>query len=249
MARKSIRLGDLELGDVPLVVGVISSPRTMDRPLDVGALPMDVAEFRVDLFGTDTPGWLDRVDHVRAGGKPVILTVRHASEGGHWFLGEDERLAVYRSALPFVSAIDVEIRSESFSQLAHDAHRAGKLVIGSFHDFERTPAKDELEAIMQLGRKSGADVVKLATLTPGREEVDRLGSLLDNRSPGLPLCLLGMGELGGATRAELARRGSCLTYGYFDQANAPGQLSCGDLREQLAREDERYRAFVAGRTR
>jgi 3-dehydroquinate dehydratase len=42
-----------------------------------------------------------------------------------------------------------------------------------------------------------------------------------------------MGELGGATRVELAKRGSCLVYGFHDQANAPGQLSCAELRKQL----------------
>jgi 3-dehydroquinate dehydratase-1 len=243
---KKIALGPYILGEVPLVVGTVSSPRTIERPLDIAALAMDVVEFRVDLFGPDTPDWLARAGAIEAAGLPVLLTARHAAEGGHWFLGEEERVAVYRSALPYVSAIDVEVGSASFAALAAEARSAGKVVVGSFHDFAGTPDEATLRDVVRRGRAGGADVVKIAALTPTRAEVDRLAALLDsNAAP--HLCVLGMGPLGGATRVELARRGSCLTYGFFDEANAPGQLSSQALREQLAGEDARYAALIARR--
>jgi 3-dehydroquinate dehydratase len=42
-----------------------------------------------------------------------------------------------------------------------------------------------------------------------------------------------MGPEGHATRAEFARLGSVLTYGYIDEAAAPGQPSAADLKQQL----------------
>jgi 3-dehydroquinate dehydratase-1 len=230
---KKVQIGAFELGLAPLVVGVVSSPRTIERPLDPAGMACDIVEFRIDLIGPDTPGWLERAVDVNQAGKPVILTVRHASEGGHWFLGEAERAAVYHSALPYVAAIDVEIRSESMDALASDAHAAGKTVIGSFHDFERTPDQAALRDIVKRGRAAGAAVVKVATVAKARADVERLASLLDERKGG-PVCVLGMGEVGGAARVELARLGSCLVYGFHDQANAPGQMSCAELRKRLA---------------
>ncbi|MFH0909377.1 MAG: type I 3-dehydroquinate dehydratase [bacterium] len=222
----------MTLGARPLVVGVISLPRTLEHPLDLKQLPFDVAELRIDLVGVDCPDWLEFASRMVAAGTPVILTVRHPNEGGHWYLDEQERAAVYRTALPFVSAIDVEIGSEIIKPLADEARRAGKLVIGSFHDFEETPDEAFLRAKILDGRSKGADVVKLATMIQADADLVALRALLADASSG-PLCLLGMGDRGAESRVSLAVAGSCLAYGYYDQANAPGQLSAGELRDRL----------------
>ena len=230
--KNDLRIGNLILGTRPLVVGAFSSCRTLEHPLDVHALPFDVAEFRIDLIGVDCPDWLASASRLVAEGMPVILTVRHPNEGGHWYLDEQERASVYRTALPFVSAIDVEIGSDIIQSLAGEAHRAGKLVIGSFHDFEKTPDVATLREKIRDGRSKGADVVKLATMIRADADLRSLESLLVDTSS-VPLCLLGMGDRGAESRVSLALAGSCLTYGFFDQANAPGQLSAGELRARL----------------
>jgi len=230
--KNELHLGAIALGIRPLVVGVFSSCRTLEHPLDATQLPFDVAELRVDLIGVDCPNWLEFASRLIAEGMPVILTVRHPNEGGRWYLDEEERAAVYRTALPFVSAIDVEIGSDLAKTLADEAHRAGKLVIGSFHDFEATPDASVLRGKIGEGRAKGVDVVKLATLIRADGDVEKLKGLLVERDSG-PLCLLGMGERGAESRVTLALAGSCLTYGFYDLANAPGQLSAGDLRDRL----------------
>ena len=230
--KTELHLGSLALGVRPLVVGVFSSCRTLEHPLEVAQLPFDVAELRVDLIGVDCPNWLEFASRLVAAGMPVILTVRHPDEGGRWYLDEHERATVYRTALPFVSAIDVEIGSELVKPLADEAHRAGKLVIGSFHDFNGTPDASTLRGKIQDGRAKGVDVVKLATMIRAEDDLEKLTALLAERDSG-PLCLLGMGDRGADSRVTLALAGSCLTYGYHDLVNAPGQLSAGDLRDRL----------------
>lgn len=227
-----LHLGPLLVGPHPLVVGVISSPVTVDR-LAAGFRPAcDVAEFRADLFGVGVPDWLLRARELEQAGVPVLFTLRHKREGGHWFRSEEERAAVYRQTIPHVSALDVELRSEILPELVRAAHAAGKVVVGSYHDFDRLPDQAELQAVIDDGRAQGVDIVKVAALTRTEEDLARLAALLRERAGG-PLCLVGMGPRGPESRVRLARAGSCLTYGFVDEASAPGQLSSEELMRQL----------------
>lgn len=227
-----LQLGPHPLGRVPLVVGVISSGLTLDR-LASGFRPScDVVEFRADLFGVDAPDWLPRAIELEQGGLPVLLTIRDSREGGRWFRSERERMAVYTQVLPFISAVDVELNSPSCAALARAARERGRVSIGSFHDFAGMPDRDALRAIVQKGRALGVDIVKIAALASTADELARLEALLPERGDQL-LCVLGMGPFGPESRLRLARAGSCLTYGYADESNAPGQLSCAELMQAL----------------
>ena len=75
-------------------------------------------------------------------------------------------------------------------------------------------------------------MVKIATMIRADADIATLRALLADAASG-PLCLLGMGDRGAESRVSLAAEGSCLTYGFFDVANAPGQLSSAELRKRL----------------
>lgn len=228
-----LQLGPHRLGAAPRVVGVISSGLTLER-IAAGFRPAcDVAEFRADLFGVDAPDWLERAMELERDGLPVLLTIRHRDEGGHWFRSEAERVAAYRQVLPFVSAIDVELHSPSCPELLAAAHTHGRVCIGSCHDFAGMPDADRLRAMFERGREVGVDVVKIAAVARTEEDVLRMESLLAGRGDRL-LCVLGMGPLGPESRVRLARAGSCLTYGYVDEPSAPGQISSAELKRLLA---------------
>jgi len=229
---KPLHIGPLPVGARPLVVGVISSPVTIDR-LASGFRPAcDIAEFRADLFGVDLPDWLIRAGELERTGLPVLFTVRHKSEGGHWYRSEQERVAVYRQTLPYVAAIDVELRAEGLADLVASAHEAGRVVVGSHHDFNRLPEESEILSIIDAGRAQGVDIVKIAALTRTPDDLVRLEAVLRARADA-PLCVLGMGACGPESRVRLARAGSCLTYGFVDESVAPGQLSSAELQQRL----------------
>lgn len=244
--KRPMALDSLACGAAPLVVGVISSERTLAHLDPAAKPPFDVAEFRVDLFGVDSAGWLVHAEAFRKAGIPVLLTLRHKREGGHWYRDEDERGKVYREALPYVSAIDVEIHSDLMIPLARSAREAGRVVIGSYHDFHRTPTEAELDAVIREGFAAGADVVKIAAFAHAPEDLDRLRGRLDV-FPDRHLSLLGMGPLGPDSRVHLACAGSCLTYGFVDESSAPGQLSAAKLRERLIAECPAYSALARDR--
>ena len=228
----SVRIGPFEIGSPPRVVGVVSAALTLDR-LASGYRPVcDLLELRADLLGAGLPDWLERAVELESEGRPVLVTIRHPREGGHWYGTEAERLRLLERVLPHVSAVDYEIRSEGLAELLTMARAAGKPVVASFHDFNGLPPESDLRAIIAQAVGAGAEIVKIAAVTQTEADLVRMESLLaTHRGP--PLCLLGMGPCGPESRIRLARRGSCLTYGYVDEANVPGQLSSAELVEQL----------------
>lgn len=236
-----VRIGRYEIGQVPRVVGVLSLPLTMDR-LASGFRPAcDIVELRVDLLGAGLPDWLQRATELEAEGRPVLITIRHAREGGHWFGTDVDRLDLYTRLLPFVSAVDFEIRSPGLAELVQSARAAGKPVVGSFHDFHGMPARSGIEQVIREGIEAGVDIIKIAAVTQTEADLVLLESVLDAHR-GAPLCLLGMGQRGAESRTRLPDRGSCLTYGYVDEANAPGQLSSAELVEYFIQNQPGYRA-------
>lgn len=221
----------LEVGDSPRVVGVVSSADLMRDPARLAALAAHVAEFRLDLAGFD-PVWIASAAALRDRGIPVLLTIRSATEGGQWTGTDEDRLAAYINALPHVAAVDAEIASGVLKGLAIAARKTGRAVVASFHDFSGTPPIEELERIVARGWEKGADIVKVAVFTATEADLDTLKALLDRRAA-RPLSVLGMGPLGPRSRVELARAGSCLTYGFADASSAPGQVSSADLMRAL----------------
>lgn len=231
---KRVHIGKLEIGRVPRVVGVMSLPSTLER-IAAGWRPIcDLLEVRVDLLGQGPSHWLPCAQALEAEGRPVLATLRHAREGGQWRGTDVDRLDVYTRMLPHVSAVDFEIRSAGFAELVQRAHAAGKPVVGSFHDFNDLPAGADMRAVIAEGQAAGADIIKLAVVTQNEAALDRLRALLLEPHE-TPWCLLGMGALGARSRTELPAHGSCLTFGYVDVANAPGQPSSTDLTDHLRR--------------
>jgi 3-dehydroquinate dehydratase-1 len=225
------------------VVGTLSSSRweLLRNPAEAGC---DIVEVRLDVIGWEGD-WVDQCRAAEASGLPVILTIRHEAEGGQWRGPARERLALYQRALPHVSAVDVELRSDIARAVVERARRLGKTGILSFHDFERTPRLAELRAVLAEAQEH-ATVAKITTMVHGEPELDTLRSLLAGRWK-VPVCVMGMGPLGAKSRVALAALGSCLIYGYLDQPAAPGQLSAPELVRELraaVREYDRHRSAL-----
>jgi 3-dehydroquinate dehydratase I len=214
------------IGKQPRVVAVLTSLESLARFAKLKVKPCHLAEIRLDHIGHDSQ-WLPPCREIEKAGTPVILTLRAAYEGGKWSGREDDRLKILEKVLPDVSAVDVELESGLAPKLV--GH--GAQVIVSHHDFSRTPSLDQLRNVVHQEFKAG-DVAKVSTMVNSAEDFSVLEQLLAERLPG-PVCVIGMGDLGVKTRTEFPRRGSCLTYGYFESSAAPGQLPAATLMELL----------------
>ena len=131
------------------------------------------------------------------------------------------------------------MRSPIFRPVVAAAHKSRRLVVGSFHNFKRTPGPAVLGKLLREARAGGADVVKIATFVRRSPDVAVLEGLLKKSRK--PLCVIGMGPRGVRSRISLARAGSCLAYGYVDRPAAPGQISCRELKRRLEKECARSR--------
>jgi 3-dehydroquinate dehydratase-1 len=224
--KPEVLFGNVVVGNVPRVVGTVSTADGMKVIGGASAPACDIVELRLDKIGVTVPA---------AGkpGVPVLLTIRISREGGDFSGNETARRGEFLRAMPHGDAIDVEYRSALLPELSRAARGAGKALVVSYHDFLKTPPSDDLRRIVSSCVFHMPCVVKIATMTHSAGDVDRLRQLLEERWP-VPLCVIAMGDAAAGTREEFARLGSCLTYGYLDQPVAPGQVSAAELRAKLS---------------
>ena len=221
------------LSVTPGIIGCVATETRLRACARKAPANCDWLEVRLDLVGLCGGQWRDLCAAAQSAGRPVLLTIRAAREGGAWKGTEADRRALMLEGLGSVAAVDLEIGTKTPEPVVQAAHAAGVQVVGSFHDFKRTPSLAALQAVERRGRDMGADVVKIATQVRSAADLARLMAL-----PALaqgPIAVLGMGTRGAISRVALPCAGSCLTYGALDIATASGQLTCRELAKELAR--------------
>jgi 3-dehydroquinate dehydratase-1 len=235
---------DMEPGLIPLVVGVVSTPEGLIKTAAADSWPCDVVEIRLDLIGDEAEfcDWPVAALRLTKAGIGTLLTVRSAAEGGRWRADEASRLDLLIQGIPHVTGIDLELDAPILADVVAAAQER-VTVIGSRHHFRSMPEAGSLRATLSAGARAGVDVVKIAAYAAEARELARLTALFDEELPA-PLCALAMGPLGPASRTSLPLAGSCLTYGYLDKPNAPGQPSAAEVRDALIEAHEAYRIFA-----
>ncbi len=196
----------------------------------------DIIELRLDYL---EPAELDQAARdlpqlLRAGTRPVILTLRPREQGGRCELNINERLAFWRNYVSRDDAragfadIELDLISGCMKEKKFDWSR----VICSHHDFAGIPA--DLEIIYERMATTPARILKIAVQADEITDCLPVFHLLQRaRQEGREMIAIAMGEDGVATRILAPSRGAFLTYGAQDEAHqtAPGQLSAKDLRE------------------
>ena len=211
----------LPLPSQALVVGAIA---------DISALELhnfecDMIELRLDSLGIGA----EVLEFAENAPLPLLITARGASEGGTSDWSVEGRIAAYEQFLPFASAIDIELRDfEHFSRIIESAKAGNVLVVGSFHDFEKTPSLDTLKSKIS----TTADIHKFATRIQEKSDLRTHLDMLDEQTP---LSVMGMGPLGAAARPLMAKSGSLLNYGFLGATpTAPDQWPAGLLKKTLS---------------
>ncbi len=214
----------------PLVVGSVSDLAAWQAACAAESLPCDVVELRADGIPADTD-WA-ALAQMRCC-RPVLLTVRHESEGGLRGMSTAERVQIARALLPLASALDWEIALlPKVPELVAEARAAGVPIIASAHDFEQTPTLESMLEKERQARALGATVVKFAFRLHSAEDM-MVGVQLLRRATGSTTAM-GMGPLGAVSRLLYAQHGACLVYGYLGETpTAPGQWSASLCRQAL----------------
>mgnify|MGYP000212134084 CR=1 FL=1 len=196
-----------------------------ERASELGDLLEIRADFLRDLRG------LEDLYSLREIGKPLILTVRSRYEGGMFEGGEEERIDLILELNEILRPdyVDVEVMSNIAPRVVEEVGGAAKILM-SYHDFNRTPEREELEEIVRRARSTGGDFVKIATLVERREDAITIVNLLEKGSDVIPVP---MGRLGCVLRSILPFLGVPFTYASLEGGEkfAPGQPSAEVLRE------------------
>lgn len=197
----------------------------------------DAIEFRLDL--ADEPlAQLARYD----GQLPILATNRPTWEGGQWSGDERSRLDALTeaTAVETVATIDVElaaIRAGTADRLLDAARENDVSVVVSVHDFDGTPPRSTLLALLEAAGAHGA-VAKLAvTAESPADTLALLRATREATAAGQPVATMAMGELGTHTRAVAPIYGSRIGYAPLDPAaaTAPGQLDLATLATTMQR--------------
>jgi 3-dehydroquinate dehydratase-1 len=205
----------------------------------------DLLEWRVDFFANIHDTWevLAAARRLRAAaaGIPILFTRRAQREGGQPIgLDEAQVLALYQAVIAGgqVDLVDYEMENapDHVARVRAWCAARGLPLVLSFHDFQATPASDQLAARFAQAHRLGADIAKLAVMPRSMADVHRLlGATLEASSTlPIPVISMAMGGLGAVSRLCGGVFGSALTFAVGASASAPGQIAIEDVRSALA---------------
>ena len=214
--------GSLKLNS-SIVASISEKPiRSAIRAKELGA---DILEVRIDLIHEDAQQTLKDLKKL---GLPLIITNRMRQQGGAWAGTEDERIRTLISLISLADAVDIELCAADKESVIQETKSAGKRVIISTHDFQRTPDRDVMMGIIQESLDAGADIAKLAVMPRSLQDVLRLLEVTLHFKG--RVCTIAMGDMGRHSRVIAPLYGSLLTYGYVETPTEPGQLRVDELK-------------------
>lgn len=216
----------------------------LDKAREFQSYRFDVVEWRVDFYEDvfDTAKVLATLKALRAelGEKPILFTFRTKKEGGEKAIEPEAYTALNAGVAQSgdADAVDVEIFSGDEVVKANiDAiHAAGKVVVGSNHDFGGTPDKADLLYRLRKMQDMGADIPKIAVMPKCEADVITLLDAtqeMHTKYADRPIITMSMGK-GVISRLCGEYFGSSMTFGAVGQVSAPGQIPADQLSEVMA---------------
>ncbi len=194
----------------------------------------DIVELRIDLQGSDDPAHRF-AEALKRQGIPTIATLRSKAEGGAWCRSEAERLACFRTLIPHVSAVDIELSSQDIrDEVIAAAHADGKAAIVSCHFFQAFPTPTQLDQIAEQATLLDADILKVAAWAEYPEDIRTLARFTLAHAD-RNLVTLAMGPRGALSRIFFPALGSLWTYTFWGTETAPGQMDITETHDWLTR--------------
>jgi len=206
-----IKIGSVELGSKPnIVLAVDEFNYNLTEAYSNG---VSIIEIRIDQFSNTNFDFVrDQLKKFSSLNLPLIATIRPKNEKGSWKKDESKRKELFLQIIDLVDAIDIELTSFEINRyVATACKQAGKTLIVSNHEFNKTPEISELEIQMSEAKRLGADIFKLACFANNQDDVVRLlGFIKDNKENGV--IGISMGSHGTISRLIATLFGSLLTY-------------------------------------
>ncbi|MBP3039870.1 type I 3-dehydroquinate dehydratase [Bacillaceae bacterium Marseille-Q3522] len=228
---------------VPIVGNTLEQLK--EEALTVTDLDIDIIEWRADFFEhiEDQKETIAALSEIRKliGDIPLLFTFRSTKEGGNKELGTPAYLKLNKAVISsgLADMIDVELFNDEklVKEIIAFAHDNDIAVIISNHDFQQTPAKEEIISRLQKALDLGADFPKIAVMPNNAADVLTLlqaTNIMKEKYPKKPFITISMGGTGVISRMAGEVFGSALTFAAAKKASAPGQIAVAELRKILA---------------
>lgn len=190
----------------------------------------EMAEIRMETVSGLTGETVRKVFSAR---KSLIAACRPGK------LKDVERKGLLLSAVGAGAAyVDVEVDApDEYKDAIVKAAKAAKCkVIVSYHDYQKTPVKEELAQIVEWCFESGADIAKIACKANSGRDSARLLGLLDSEKQ---VIAIGMGEMGKITRVAAPFLGSPFTFASLAGGKETAEGQIGKERMEKLKEEIR----------
>lgn len=170
--------------------------------------------------------------------KPLLFTIRTKAEGGEFQGTVETYEELVKRAAQKADMVDVEffMKELNTKELLQEIQKEECVVVGSNHDFHKTPSKEEIVKRLCFMQQAGADIPKIAVMPENPKDVltllsatEEMVSLYADR----PVVTMSMAKTGVISRISGEIFGSAITFGSISKASAPGQLELEDLRKTL----------------
>lgn len=203
--------------------------------LEINDKNPDLVEWRVDYFQSEDIDQPLQMIHQYLQEIPLIFTFRTQNEGGQKEITDQDYLAINERAMMsgLIDFVDLELKQPPIIRdpLIAKAKQQGIHTIISNHDFEKTPAKEEMINRLKEAELVGASLAKIAVTPKDAQDVLTLLYVTNKMSKviQIPLITMSMGGIGLVTRLTGEIFGSAITFGTEGVASAPGQIDSSTL--------------------
>ena len=236
---RGVRIGE---GIPKIIVPIVEATRgeIVKKARSLAKVRKDIVEWRADWFmAAAAHAAVEEVlRELRAalGDTPILFTFRTLKEGGEKAIDPQDyaalNISVAKSGLADLIDVEIFTGDEIVREIIECAHEAGVKIVGSSHDFDRTPAKDEIVGRLRRMQKLGADIPKIAVMPRNRKDVLILLQATEEMTAEYadrPIITMSMSGTGLISRLCGEVFGSSCTFGAVGKASAPGQMNAEDL--------------------
>lgn len=204
--------------------------------------PVDIIEWRADHYENALDGAksIDIINTIKEIEKniPILYTFRTSNEGGEMEISKEKykNLLMEMVTDSQVDMVDVEymMGEDVVGDIVETAKQRNVVLIGSNHDFEKTPETSVIYDRLLGMYKAGLDVSKIAVMPQNKMDVIRLleaTAKINEDYDDIFTITMSMGEVGAVSRIIGSYFGSVMTFGAAGKSSAPGQIDAKNLRD------------------
>lgn len=243
-----VKVRNLKLGEgipkicVPLVGK--TNEEILEEAKNLKEINLDLVEWRIDHYENveNIEKCKEILKELREvlGETPILVTFRSKKEGGEREVSTEYYIELNKeiSRTGMADLIDVELFTgdREVSEIVNFAHENEVKVVMSNHDFDKTPAKEEIVKRLCKMQELGADLPKIAVMPQTTSDVLTLLCATDEmvtKYADRPIITMSMAGLGVISRIAGETFGSALTFGAAKVASAPGQVPVKELNNVL----------------